>query len=257
MVNYQNGMIYKLCCNDLDITDIYIGSTTNFKQRKRAHKSTCNNINDKSYNLKVYKFIRDNGGFKNWSMVLVVNTPCNSKLELAKHERHYYEKLNSTLNMRFPQMTKKEYNDNYKEIGKIKHKEYYENNKEFLKNKSKKWRENNKEHIKEWRDKNKIKRKIYDKKNKEHIKIRQKEWEEKNKEKIKIKLKKYYKDNKEIKKIKSKIYYHQNKIKIKEKASIKINCPLCGTLGAISRLKRHQKTLKCQKLRKTIEVKHV
>ena len=107
MVNYQNGMIYKLCCNDLNITDIYIGSTVCFKERKRCHKKSCNNPNSRNYNLKVYKFIRDNGGWDKWSMVLVANTSCNSKLELAKHERHYYEKLNATLNMIFPQRTQK------------------------------------------------------------------------------------------------------------------------------------------------------
>ena len=205
MPNYQNAMIYKLCCNDLNITDIYIGSTVCFRKRKWQHKHSCNNINDKNYNLKLYKFIRDNGGFENWDMVLVANTPCNSKLQLSKHERHYYEKLNATLNSYCPGRTKKEWLEKNKDIIKIKEKKYVEANKEI----------------------------------------------------IKIKKKEYYKANKEIKKIKSKIYYHQNKIKIKEKASIKINCPLCGTLGAISRLKRHQKTLKCQKLRKTIEVKHV
>ena len=163
MPNYQNGMIYKLVCNDLNITDIYIGSTVCFRKRKWQHKHGCNNINNKKYNLKVYKFIRDNSGWDNWDMVLVANTPCNSKLELAKHERHYYEKLNATLNSDYPGRTQKE----YRETNKIKQKEYHEINKEILK----------------------IKRKEYYKTNKEIIKIKEKKYYEINKEKIKIREK--------------------------------------------------------------------
>ena len=122
MVNYQNGMIYKLCCNDLNITDIYIGSTVNFKERKRCHKKSCNNINHIKYNYKVYKFIRDNGGWNNWDMVLVAKTKCNSKLELRQFERKYYEELNATLNNNYPGRTQKEWVEKNKEILKIKSK---------------------------------------------------------------------------------------------------------------------------------------
>ena len=79
-INYKNALIYKICCNDPNITDIYIGSTTNFYQRTRAHKTSCNNPNGKSYNLHVYKFIRDNGGWKNWRMDLIEFYECNNKL---------------------------------------------------------------------------------------------------------------------------------------------------------------------------------
>ena len=37
--DYSNTIIYKLCCNDPSITEIYIGHTTNFTQRKNRHKS--------------------------------------------------------------------------------------------------------------------------------------------------------------------------------------------------------------------------
>jgi len=180
MVNYQNGMIYKLCCNNINITDIYIGSTVCFKERKRCHKKSCNNINNNRHNLKVYKFIRDNGGWGNWSMILVATTPCNNKLELRQFERKYYEELNATLNMRFPQRTRKE---------------WVKNNKEYVKIKNKEWREKNKETII-------IKQKEWCLKNKEHLKIKSKKYRDDNKNIIKIKQKEYYKDNKEHIKIK-------------------------------------------------------
>ena len=39
MVNYNKSTIYKLCCKDTEITDEYVGSTTNFSRRKAHHKS--------------------------------------------------------------------------------------------------------------------------------------------------------------------------------------------------------------------------
>ena len=171
MPNYQNGVVYKLCCNDLSIKDIYIGSTTSFRKRKYAHKTCCNNINNKNYNFKVYKFIRDNGGWSNWSMILINETPCNSKLELNKHERYYYEKFNSTLNSDYPGRTLSEYNEDNKDKLKIKKKKYRDENKDKLKIKHKKYREENK-------DKLKIKHKKYREENKDKLKIKTKKYRE-------------------------------------------------------------------------------
>ena len=62
LINYQDTIIYKICCNDLNVKYVYVGHTTNFVKRKCNHKSDCNNNNSKSYDLKVYQTIRDNGG---------------------------------------------------------------------------------------------------------------------------------------------------------------------------------------------------
>ena len=51
--NYTKTIMYKICCNDLNIKDIYIGHTTDFKTRKSSHKSRCNNPNNKQYNFNV------------------------------------------------------------------------------------------------------------------------------------------------------------------------------------------------------------
>ena len=69
--NYQNGLIYKLVSNNPDIKDCYVGSSTNFKQRKADHKKNCNSEKSKKYNLNVYKFIRENGGDGDVDMVTV------------------------------------------------------------------------------------------------------------------------------------------------------------------------------------------
>ncbi len=37
-IDYSTTIIYKITCNDSNVTDKYVGHTTNFVQRKHAHK---------------------------------------------------------------------------------------------------------------------------------------------------------------------------------------------------------------------------
>ena len=102
-INYESTDIYfhKICCTALDITEIYIGHTVGFLTRKSKHKNRCSNGKDKSYNLYVYQFIRENGGWGNWSMVLVEIQKLNDRLEVFKYERELIEKYNATLNKNY------------------------------------------------------------------------------------------------------------------------------------------------------------
>tara|TARA_R110000822_G_scaffold263136_1_gene387461 strand:- start:18 stop:584 length:567 start_codon:yes stop_codon:yes gene_type:complete len=127
MVNYNQGKIYKLCCKDVNVKEIYIGSTCNeLKVRKYKHKSICINENSKAYNLNIYQFIRQSGGFDNWDIVLVEEyKDCNNKNDLHARERYYIELLESTLNSRIPIRSQQEYKEYHKEYKKTdKHKEY-------------------------------------------------------------------------------------------------------------------------------------
>jgi len=214
-IDYANSSIYKLCCRDTDITDCYVGSTTNFRTRKNQHKCVCYKQEYKTYNRKVYQFIREHGGWENWDMVLIEKVNVNDGNELHKEERKWIEQLNATLNQVIPTRTIKEYQ-----------KEYLENNKEKIRGKRKIYRENNKEKIKEYyednKDKLKEKKKIYREINKDKIK----EYRENNKE--------YYKEYQEI-----------NKVKIKEQRNKKMECPICNSIVNKGNLPRHQKTMKC------------
>ena len=138
MTKYDKSMIYKICCKDLSIQDIYIGSTINFRNRKWKHKSACNNVNDVSYLQPKYEFIRNHGGWNNWEMIQIKEVNCNSKLELQAEERKTYEELKPTLNYQFP-------NRKQKESQKV----YTTKNKEKIKQKAKIYREKNKEKTKQ------------------------------------------------------------------------------------------------------------
>ena len=137
MVNYNKSIIYKLCCKNPDIKEIYVGSTCCFTRRKQQHKTRCNNENSKAYNSKVYQFIRENGNWDNWDMVLIEKYECDDKQELHKRERYYLEQLQATLNCIIPSRNKKEYKkDNSKEILEQGN-EYYKNNKKKISNQRK------------------------------------------------------------------------------------------------------------------------
>ena len=134
MVNYGKGLIYKLCCNDTNIKNEYVGSTTDFTERKRCHKKNCNNSNMKDYNANVYNFIRNNGGFENWSMIQIEKYPCESKRELETRERYWIQTLECKLNCLIPTRTQKE---------------HYEENKNKISEKNKLFRIENPDVVKE------------------------------------------------------------------------------------------------------------
>jgi hypothetical protein len=97
-MDYSKSVIYKICSRDKSITDVYIGSTTSFVRRKNSHKSTCNNETDKGYNLYVYGFIRESGGWNEWEMIQIEEYPCTSRRELEFREEQIRTELNATLN---------------------------------------------------------------------------------------------------------------------------------------------------------------
>lgn len=160
-IDYNKTVIYKIVCNDLNITDVYIGSTTDFTKRKSCHKSRCNNEKSKYYNLKLYQTIRLNGGWVNYTMIEIEKYPCNDSNEARSKERYYFELLNTTLNMIYPIRTNEEkvesvrqYQNQYtilnKETKKQYDKEYAILNKEKIKHYQKKYREDNKQYTKQY-----------------------------------------------------------------------------------------------------------
>lgn len=116
MPDYKKNIIYKLCCKDSNITDIYVGHTCNFNQRKNIHKIRCNNANLKEHNFRVYKFIRNNGGFNNWEMIQIEEWSCNNSKEALLRERYWVDELKSSLNHQIPMRTQKEYRNVNKNI---------------------------------------------------------------------------------------------------------------------------------------------
>ena len=144
IINYLNTVIYKIVCNDLDITDCYVGNTTKFTNRKSGHKYSCITPEDRGYNYNVYQCIRRNGGWDNWRMVEIEKYPCNDSNEACKRERYYYELLGASLNKNVPSRSSKEFDKYYRDNHKEYYKKYRDDNKEKMKIYQIRYREDNK-----------------------------------------------------------------------------------------------------------------
>jgi hypothetical protein len=155
-INYSKTLIYKLCCLEQNINDIYIGHTTDFTKRKYGHKSICCNSNNKHYNLKVYQTIRENGGWENWNMIQIEEYPCKNNREAESREKYWIKELNSALNSRQSFQTeeeRREYLKEYQQTDKYKEykKEYEKSDKRKEYKQSEKYKQMQKEYIKEYR----------------------------------------------------------------------------------------------------------
>ena len=158
-IDYSNCSIYKIEHIE-DESLIYVGHTTNFKQRKAQHKQRCNNENNKEFNRKLYTMMRENGGFEMFKMIEIEKYKCNDRREADKRENEVMKELKATMNKIRSFVTeeeKKQYYEENKEKVKLHKKEYYEENKDKILKKKKEYREENKDKAKQYYEDNKYK----------------------------------------------------------------------------------------------------
>ena len=117
MPDYINSVIYTIRSKH----NIYVGSTTDFKTRKYHHKGNITNENRNTYNIKLYKTIRDNAGELDMQPHSIF--PCVSKLELSIEEERVRQLLTSDMNsqscgtgMTRPEYKKQHYDQHRDEI---------------------------------------------------------------------------------------------------------------------------------------------
>lgn len=205
-IDYSKTIMYKLVCRDLSVKELYCGATTNWDNRKGTHKNRCTNENNNKYHYKVYQYIRANGGWDNWNMILVEVYPCKTQLESLTRERYWTDTLDAKLNTNIQGQTKQEWT---------------EKNKEQVANLKKKWYEKNREEILE----------------------KQKDYHIIHKEKINKRSNDFYNNNKKEQLEKMKVKYEKNKEQILEKLKEKYTCE-CGQISTISHKLRHNKSKK-------------
>ena len=97
-IDYSNTIIYKITCKDTCVQELYVGHTTNFVQRKQAHKYSCMNPKSTNHTCKLYAIMREHGGWKNWIMEIIHFFNCNNLCEARTKEQEYFILLNATLN---------------------------------------------------------------------------------------------------------------------------------------------------------------
>lgn len=138
MVNYQNGKIYKITgINSIGRELIYIGSTTVALSQRLAEHNLPKNKKKIGLSANIIM-----NYCENINITLIENISCNSKDELLKKEREYYDKYNC-INYLKPYRT----NEEMKEYSKIYYKNDYINNFEKYAKNSKKYYDENKQRL--------------------------------------------------------------------------------------------------------------
>jgi len=232
----QEIIFYKFCCNDNEIQSCYVGHTISMYDRKRRHKSACNNPEGKEYNLKIYQTIRANGGWNNWRMIEIEKRLCRDVFDCLKIEQQWIDKLAKDMNMNRAFITEeqrkerqKKYEQENKEYFDLKHQEYYEEHKKEILDYHKNYYINNKEKLKQ-------QGKDYYLNNKEHMDKYYEQWRE---------------EHKDEKKEYDRLYRLKNIEKIKERKKENFNCD-CGTTCKLIVKARHCKTIKHQTYLETL-----
>lgn len=93
-INYSNTIIYQFSCKDVNVSEIYIGHTTNYSKRKYHHKMLYN----KGKTSDLYDLIRNNGGWNNWNMSIVAKYNCCNAKEAKMREKEHYNLLMPPIN---------------------------------------------------------------------------------------------------------------------------------------------------------------
>ena len=155
----NNYTFYKIVCLDNAVDLSYVGSTADFNKRKSSHKSNCNNEKTPAHNYKVYKTIRDNGGWSNFKIIEIGKQDQLTLREAEQIEEQYRLELNADMNDRRCFLTEEEKQEQKKEWRKnnpehIKAYNQTESRKASQAIHCKEWRENNPEYIKDWRENN-------------------------------------------------------------------------------------------------------
>lgn len=128
----KNYIIYKICCRDPNIKELYVGSTSSYARRIQSHKTAVTNPSNAAHNFPVYKVIRENGGWDNWEHSIIEEIENTNKTDVRIREEQITKELGATLNTwkayRTPEEAKKYFS---------KGSEWYKVNKERAKNRYK------------------------------------------------------------------------------------------------------------------------
>ena len=130
-------IFYKIVDVNANLDLCYVGSSVNMKRRKEKHKSACKCPNDPHHNLKVYKTIRENGG---WDEFRVVEIGFREQITLRQShfiEDEYRVLLKAQLNSQRCHTTPEQRKEDKKN--------YYKENKEEICEYSRKYNEEHKE----------------------------------------------------------------------------------------------------------------
>jgi hypothetical protein len=127
----------------------YVGSTENFDARMKHHTSSCNNEGGRIYHLKVYQYMRQNGGFEKVDIMIIDKIIYNNKDEAREMETKFMLMFNAELNGCYPKRSEKEWRETNKESITKQRRNFYQENKERLNKRTQQYYEEHKKEIAE------------------------------------------------------------------------------------------------------------
>jgi hypothetical protein len=96
-IDYSNAVFYKIYCKNPLISDVYVGITTNFIQRKYSHTRSCYDRQSPHYACTLYTAIRKFGSWDNWSIEIIATHNCSNRDGAYKQLSIYTAQLNARL----------------------------------------------------------------------------------------------------------------------------------------------------------------
>ena len=155
--NFTNSIIYHI--RHMESKEVvYVGSTTNFSQRKTKHKYNCNHEGKECFTYPIYSHIRDNGGFDCFEVIPIQSLKLENKTQLLIAEQEEIDKHQTLVNGRKAHVTieekridhiesTKKWSEAHKAEYKQYQKKYREANQDYHKEKSKTYYQSNKAEI--------------------------------------------------------------------------------------------------------------
>ena len=228
-IELKDYSIYKIYSDFHD--DFYIGSTINLHRRIISHKTSCNNQNDHKYNLKIYKTIRENGGWDNWQIVEIDKLINVTSIQARQSEEEWRVKIDAKLNSQRAYISKEDSDNNKKEYlieyTKLNKEKIYKQRHEYIIHNPEKIRQQRHEEYIRHRERYKETSKKYREENQEQLKSKKYEEYEKNREKYIERAKKYREDNRDA---------------VNKRRTEKIECA-CGITFSRNDKARHERSL--------------
>jgi hypothetical protein len=138
-IDYSKSVVYSI--TDLSNHEVlYIGSTTNFNNRKWSHKTDAYQQNRRYYNIPIYIKIREVGlEYIDFKPIEEIN--CLSKIELLTRERYWLEYYKPKYNSRIPVV----FNNEKTKFNTIRIKKWRDKNRDNYNKGMCEWREKNRE----------------------------------------------------------------------------------------------------------------
>ena len=142
--DFNNSIIYHI--RHMESKEVvYVGSTTQFPQRKTAHKYDYNHEERKQFTIPIYCHIRDNGGFDCFEVIPIQSLKLENKTQLLIAEQEEIDRHRTLVNRQKAHMTIEERKEHQKKYDK----QYREEHKEEFKKYIKQYYQEHKENINE------------------------------------------------------------------------------------------------------------